>query len=71
MIGASPAVVGGLTSQPAGSGGHGAASGSSLGAGALGRALKVTPSNKRMHATRDTNTFMYQQRCGRARDARR
>jgi hypothetical protein len=27
--------------------------------------------NKRMHATRDTMVVIYNQRCGRARDARR
>jgi hypothetical protein len=37
-----------------------------------GRRAKDGPqSNKRMHATRDTNTVMLRVRCGRARDARR
>ena len=34
------------------------AGGSSRMVRAAWRALKVTPSNKRMHATRDTNAFM-------------
>ena len=40
----------------------------------MARKLQAAPrgrSNKRMHATRDTLPLIYNQRCGRARDARR
>jgi hypothetical protein len=36
-----------------------------------GGALKMTQSNKRMHATRGTTDVMLSGECGRARDARR
>jgi hypothetical protein len=71
LIQALPAVVDGLTSWEAGGGRHGGARVSSSTGRATGRALKVTPSNKRMHATRDTNAFKFLLSCGRARDARR
>jgi hypothetical protein len=50
-----PAVVGGLTSWAAGGGRRGGARVSSSPAWAAWRALKMTQSNKRMHATRDTS----------------
>jgi hypothetical protein len=49
------AVMSGLTPRRAGDVWHGASRGSSLTGRAMGVALKVTPSNKRMHATRDTS----------------
>ena len=47
--------MGGMSSQMVGGGGHGAGRGSSQGRGMVGDGLKMTPSNKRMHATRDTH----------------
>ena len=44
---------------------------SSLTVRAAGRALKVTQSNKRMHATADTTAVMFCGTLGAARDARR
>jgi hypothetical protein len=38
---------------------------------AAGRALKMTPSNKRMHATADTQALINLQQLGAARDAQR
>jgi hypothetical protein len=66
-----PAVVDGLTSWVVAAGRHGGAPVLLVTARAAWRALKVTPSNKRMHATRDTLLVMLRGRCGRARDARR
>ena len=71
LVQASPAVVCGLTSLEASGGGHGAGCRSPFTERAAWRALKMTQSNKRMHATRDTSDFMIRERCGRARDARR
>jgi hypothetical protein len=66
-----PAAVGGLSSWEAGGGRHGEARASSSMGRAAGRALKMTQSNKRMHATRDTTAVMLRVRCGRAGDAER
>ena len=65
------AMAGGLTPWAAGGGRDGGARGSSSAWRAAWRALKMTQSNKRMHATRDTSDFMICGTCGRARDARR
>ena len=63
--------MGGMSSQLAGGEGHGAGRGSFQGRGMVGDGLKMMPSNKRMHATADTQALKFLQRCGAARDARR
>jgi hypothetical protein len=71
LLRVSPAMMDGLVSGQAGGGRHEAGCKSPFREPAAGGALKVTQSNKRMHATRDTNLVMLRVRCGRARDARR
>ena len=71
VLAASPAMMSGLTSVEAGGGRRGGGRGRVRARRVAGGGLKVTPSNKRMHATRDTHDFMFLQRLGRARDARR
>jgi hypothetical protein len=51
-------MMNGLTSGPAGGARHDAGCMSPLTERAAGVALKMTPSNKRMHATRDTRDFI-------------
>jgi hypothetical protein len=60
-----PAVAGGLTAEQAGGGRHGAARVPSSRARAAWRALKVTQSNKRMHATADTPAVISSRGLGR------
>ena len=67
----SPALIDGLASGQAGGVGHGVGCMSPFRERAAWRALKVTQSNKRMHATADTRDFMLRERCGAARDAQR
>ena len=67
----SPAMMGGMASGRAGGAGHEAGWMSSFTERGAGGALKMTQSNKRMHATRDAKDVMLRGRCGRARDARR
>ena len=54
-----------------GSGRRGAGRMLSYRSGMAGGGLKMTQSNKRMHATADTTILMLRERCGAARDARR
>jgi hypothetical protein len=61
----------GLISEVAGGGGHGAGRRVPQGCPAAEDGLKMTQSNKRMHATADTTALMLRQSCGAARDAQR
>jgi hypothetical protein len=71
LLEAAPAVMRGLTSEGAGGGGHGAGRRVPDAERVARGGLKMTPSNKRMHATADTLPVMLRQRCGAARDAQR
>jgi hypothetical protein len=71
LLEAAPAVMRGLTSEVAGGGGHGAGRRVPPRERVARGGLKMTQSNKRMHATADTQDFIFPLRCGAARDARR
>src|SRR5215211_2474553 len=71
LLEAEPAIMCGLTSEVAGGGGRGAGRRVPHAERVARGGLKMTQSNKRMHATADTEAVIVQQRCGAARDARR
>ncbi|MDQ3820024.1 MAG: hypothetical protein M3362_20435 [Acidobacteriota bacterium] len=60
----SPSIMGGLATERAGGAWHGAGGMSHFTKRAAGGALKVTQSNKRMHATRDTRALIYNRGAG-------